>query len=66
MRRHDQPRLTPGLFGCPLCDQPPPHSHNLGTILNSLYYCADGSRHEWRPRRWRKPVCTRCGEKKKR
>lgn len=56
----------PGLFGCPLCNEPPPHEHRLPTILNSLYYCADGSEHEWGPaRRWGRPRCTRCGEKQR-
>lgn len=55
-----------GLHGCILCDQPPPHSHDFGVILNTLYYCADGQRHHWgTPSRWFRVVrCGRCGAKK--
>jgi hypothetical protein len=47
-----------GMYGCPLCNEPPPHSHDLGTILNARYYCPDavetgqyeyGPRHQWGP-----------------
>jgi hypothetical protein len=34
--------LVPGRYGCPLCDDPPPHSHDLGVILNAKYFCPDG------------------------
>ena len=52
-----------GLHGCPLCDEPPPHSHELGTIYNARYYCPDAVKHEWgEPSRWLKRVyCSRCG-----
>jgi hypothetical protein len=53
-------RLTAGMYGCPLCDEPPPHSHQLPPIFNSRYYCPDGKEHAWQPRRWRKPICSRC------
>ena len=56
-------KLRPGRYGCPLCDEPPPHDHQLPVILNSRYYCPDGGKHSWQPRRWRRPVCLRCGEK---
>ena len=54
-----------GRYGCVLCDEKPPHSHDLGVILNSLYFCPDGERHIFRPRRWRqrRRRCQRCGEK---
>jgi hypothetical protein len=57
--------LRRGLHGCPLCDEPPPHEHRLPTILNSLYYCPSGDEHSWRERRWRRPVCDRCGERQR-
>ena len=63
--------LAGGRYGCPMCNEPPPHSHDLGTILNARYYCPDavetgqyeyGPRHQWgAPSRWLKRVhCTRC------
>jgi len=57
--------LSGGRYGCPLCDEPPPHEHHLATILNSLYYCPDSSRHQWgTPSRWlRRVYCTNCGER---
>jgi hypothetical protein len=55
--------LAGGRYGCPLCNEPPPHEHDLGTILNARYYCPDGTEHQWGPpSRWFKRVrCTRCG-----
>jgi hypothetical protein len=53
--------LRRGLYGCPLCNEPPPHGHDLGVVLNAKYYCPDGIRHEWVNRRWRRPGCRRCG-----
>lgn len=52
-----------GLYGCLLCDEPPPHEHDLGVILNARYYCPDTAKHQWSPpSRWLKRVhCTRCG-----
>lgn len=50
-----------GRYGCVLCDEPPPHSHQLPVILNARYYCPDGQKHRWQPRRWRRPRCLRCG-----
>jgi hypothetical protein len=51
-----------------MCDEPPPHEHHLGTILNARYYCLDGNRHQWgSPSRWLKRVhCTNCGERQPR
>lgn len=50
------------MYGCPLCDDPPPHSHDLGVILNARYFCADGSSHQWGPpSRWlKRQRCIRC------
>lgn len=56
--------LRPGLHDCPLCDEPPPHSHQLPPIFNGRYYCPDGTRHVREPRRWwqRRPRCNNCGQ----
>lgn len=59
---------TTGKYGCILCDQPPPHSHQLQVILNSRYYCPDGEEHAWVTRRFwlwfrRASQCARCDMK---
>lgn len=57
---------TPGPNGCPLCGSTEyPHSHNLGIVLNSRYYCADGQEHQHVTKRrllrkWQ--WCNKCGE----
>jgi len=38
----------------------------MPTILNSLYYCPDGKKHQFVERRWRRPVCERCDERQHR
>lgn len=52
--------------GCPICGSAEfPHSHSLGTILNSLYYCRNGQEHQHVQRRrwlWKRLWCTKCGE----
>jgi hypothetical protein len=55
--------VTQGRYGCPLCDEPPPHEHDLGVIMNARYYCPDNAEHAWSPpSRWLKRAhCTRCG-----
>lgn len=55
-------------YGCPICGSIEPHVHDLGTVLNSRYFCADGERHQLGERKrrllTRRPFrrCERCGE----